>query len=210
MISASIARIASRPFADRPLLIRNSASTRPELARTRRGRGGRAARRSRRAAARSRAGPRAAAAEPRACASAVRTRDDATSVIGRLAVRLDLEVLLEPGAAVLAADSALLVAAERDLGARVDAAVDDHRAGADLAGDGLRTLAVARVHRARQPVDAVVGHAHRVVVVLVRQRHEHRPEDLVAHDLGVLGHVGEQRRLVVVALCRTAAAAGRR
>ena len=48
---------------------------------------------------------------------------------------LGLEVLLEAGDAVLAALAALLVAAERRVGAEPLAAVDRDRAGADAAGD---------------------------------------------------------------------------
>src|SRR5262245_32541585 len=69
---------------------------------------------------------------------------------------LDLEVLLEADLAHLAADAALLVAAEGDVRAVVDAAVDDHRAGTDPAGHPLRPLVVAGEDGAGQAEDGVV------------------------------------------------------
>ncbi len=62
----------------------------------------------------------------------------------------------------------VLVAAEGEIGPVGGAAVDAHGAGADAAGDGHGPLGGVREHHAGQAVDAVVGDAHRVVVVIER------------------------------------------
>src|SRR5271163_5012354 len=82
--------------------------------------------------------------------------------------RLDLKVLLEPGDAVLAADAAVLVAAEGQVRPVGGATVDAQATGADAPGHGQRLLDRSREHAARQPVLGVVGDADRVVLVFER------------------------------------------
>src|SRR3954462_5023755 len=86
----------------------------------------------------------------------------------RLGERLQLEVLLEPGDAHLPADAGLLVPAERNVGAVVQAAVDRHRARPDAPSNGVYSVTIAPAHRARQPIDRVVGDAHGIIIVSVR------------------------------------------
>jgi len=99
--------------------------------------------------------------------------------------RLGLEELLEPRLAHLPADAGLLEPAEGHVGTEPGAAVDADGAGPDPARDREGTVAVAAEHRARQAVDRVVGDPHRVVVAVVRDDHQHRPEDLLLGDLAV-------------------------
>ena len=61
----------------------------------------------------------------------------------------------------------------------------------------LGALQVARGDHPGQPVGAVVGDADGVVVVLERDHHEHRPEDLLLGDGHAVVDVGEQRGLDV-------------
>src|SRR5206468_9865854 len=79
--------------------------------------------------------------------------------------RLHLEILVEPGDAVLSSYPALLEATERYVGAVGAAAVDVQCAGADPAGDIERPVERAGVHRAAEPVHALVGDADGVVGV---------------------------------------------
>src|SRR3954468_18116876 len=101
-------------------------------------------------------------------------------------------------AAHLAADAGLLVAAERRVRCVPEAAVDAHRAGADAPRDRQRAVVIGTDDRAGQAVDGVVGDADRVVVTVVRQDDEDRPEQLVLRDRRVLVNTSEQRRFVVV------------
>jgi hypothetical protein len=68
----------------------------------------------------------------------------------------------------------------------------------------------AGLHIGREAVDRVVGHRDDLVLVLVGQDREHRPEDLLARDGHVVGDAGEDRRAHIVAaveILRTAGAA---
>src|SRR5690606_33583305 len=112
--------------------------------------------------------------------------------------RLDLEELLEAVLAVLAPVAAVLVAAEGRV--RVEGpAVDLDLAGADPAGEGLGPLRVGAPHAAGQAVDRVVGDSGGVVLVLVADDRQDRPEDLLLGDGHVVADLGEDRRLHVVA-----------
>src|ERR1019366_5011226 len=90
--------------------------------------------------------------------------------------RLGLEELLEPGGAHLPPDARLLVPAERHVGAEPGAAVDADGAAPDPPRDGESAVLVAAVDGAGQAVDRVVGDPHGVVVAVVRDDHQHRPE----------------------------------
>src|ERR1700757_47838 len=98
--------------------------------------------------------------------------------------RLGFQELLQPGHSHLPADAALLVPAERGVGAEVIAAVDAEGAGPDPAGHPERAVLAAE-HGTGQPVDRVVGDPHRVVVIVVSDDDKHRPEDLLLRDLAV-------------------------
>src|SRR5437763_14249647 len=89
---------------------------------------------------------------------------------------LGLEELLEALHAVLAADTTLLVAAEGRLDAEPLAAVDPDRSGAQLAGDGDRTVERRAHDGSRQAVHRVVGDAHRVGIGVERQHDEDTAE----------------------------------
>ena len=111
---------------------------------------------------------------------------------------LDSRNSSSPAAAHLPADAGLLVAAERAVGAEVVAAVDGERSGPDAPGHRQRPVLAAE-HGTGEPVDRVVGDAHRVVVVLVGDDGQHRPEHLLLGDLAVGVDVGEQRGGIEVA-----------
>src|SRR5207247_9907322 len=83
----------------------------------------------------------------------------------------------------LAADAALHVAAEGCGDREQMVVVDPHRAGPHLLRDLERLRLVARPDRAAEAVDRVVGHADRVVDVLVADDAEHGAEDLLLRDL---------------------------
>src|SRR5262249_15977353 len=111
---------------------------------------------------------------------------------------LRLEELLEAELAPLAAVARLLVAAERraEIGL---GAVHADLSGADPRRDAARALEVARRDIARESVGGVVCDPDRVLIVLVGQDREHRPEDLLARDRHVVAHVRENGRPHVVA-----------
>src|SRR3989442_8332331 len=121
--------------------------------------------------------------------------------------RLGLQILLEPGDAVLAADAAVLVAAERHVGAEGHPAVDGDEAGPYAAGDGERALDRSRRDHAGEPVLALVGDANGVVVVLERYDDEDRAEDLLLGDRHRVVDVDEHRGLDVPALRKIGGAA---
>ena len=76
---------------------------------------------------------------------------------------------------------------------------------------GEPTVDVGAPHRAGQPVLRVVRDPDRVVVVVIAQHRQHRPEYLFLGDGGVRRDLGEDRRLEVVATVQTGrpTAAGR-
>src|SRR5207237_1010271 len=61
-------------------------------------------------------------------------------------------------------------------------AVDLDLTAADAAGDGLRPVGIAGPHAGREAVVGVVGDAHGVLFVLVRNDRQHGPEDLLLGD----------------------------
>src|SRR6202035_4537654 len=112
--------------------------------------------------------------------------------------RLLFQELLQPCRSHLPPDAALLVSAERCVGAEVVAAVDAEGAGPDPAGHRERPVLAAE-HGAGQPIDRIVGDPHRIVVVVVTDDHENRPEDFLLGDLAIRVDVGQQRRRIEVA-----------
>src|SRR3712207_7596554 len=91
---------------------------------------------------------------------------------------LGLEELLDAELAQLTALAGLLVAAERGHGVERPA-VDLDLARPDAPGHGLRPLGVARPHPAGEAVDGVVGDADGLLLVVVREDGQDRPEDLL-------------------------------
>src|SRR5207247_11456841 len=76
---------------------------------------------------------------------------------------LHLRLLLHPEAPALAADAALLEAAEGRV-EEIDAVVDPHHPGADALGERDRPAGAARQHHAAEPVGGVVRDAARLVL----------------------------------------------
>src|SRR4051794_1287392 len=89
---------------------------------------------------------------------------------------LDLEELAEADRAELPPEACLLVAAE-GRGPVGAAAVHRPLPGAQAPGDAGGALGVSRPDAPGEAVDAVVGDAHGVVLVVVRQDRQHRAED---------------------------------
>src|SRR5580704_608582 len=86
--------------------------------------------------------------------------------VSRPGDRLDLEVLLEAGDAVLASDTALLVPAEGHVGEVAGTTVQTDEPGPQFPGHGEGPLQRAGHDVAGQPVEAVVGDAQGVRLVL--------------------------------------------
>src|SRR5215208_3335840 len=95
---------------------------------------------------------------------------------------LDLGVLVELGDTVLASDTAGLVSTERRIGAVARCTVDAQEARTKPLGHGQRMIDRTRHHIARKAVTAIVGDAHRVVLILVRNDDKHWAEDLFLGD----------------------------
>src|ERR1700728_1053884 len=113
---------------------------------------------------------------------------------------LGLEVLLESLDSVLATDAARLVAAIRGVGPVPDAAVDADGTGPDPTGDGGGPLCRGGEDAPREPVAAVVGDPHGVIVVFVGEHREHGTEDLLLGDRHRVVDIDKQRWLDVPAL----------
>ncbi len=84
--------------------------------------------------------------------------------------------------AELAAEPALLEAAERRRDPHGAVRVDREHAGVERTGDAERSGSVARPDRAGEAVDRVVGDPHGVRLVLERDQRCDRTEDLLARD----------------------------
>src|SRR5438067_13593854 len=111
---------------------------------------------------------------------------------------LHLRVLFHPEAPALAADAALLEAAEGRV-EEVDAVVDPHHPGADALGERDRLGGVARLHHAAEPVGGVVRDADRLVLVGEGDHGHDGPEDLLLRDADPVGHGAEDGGLEEVA-----------
>src|SRR5690242_19255922 len=95
---------------------------------------------------------------------------------------LDFLVLGEPGRTELAPDPRVFEPAPLGLWNVWMVVVDPHGPVPEAPGDPLGLAGVLRPHRAGQPVDRVVGDAHRLVLGPERLDGEHRPERLLVHD----------------------------
>ena len=109
--------------------------------------------------------------------------------------RFGLEVFLEAGEPHLPADAGLLVSPEGHVRRVPDPAVDVDGADPHPRGDTGGALLVRREDRPGQPVRGIVGDPHRVVITVVGDHREHRTEDLLARDLGVVVQSGDDGRL---------------
>ena len=67
-------------------------------------------------------------------------------------------------------------------------------AGADTPRDRHPAIGRPRHHRTRQTEDAVVGDSDGLVVVIERQDHQHRAEDLLLRDRGAVVDADDHRR----------------
>src|SRR5438445_11253265 len=116
---------------------------------------------------------------------------------------LHLRVQVERIAPELPPVAALLVAAKGRGRVEDVVAVDPHRPGAERARHPVRLAHVARPDAGGQAVRGVVALEHGIVLVLEGNHRDDRPEDLLARDLHVVAHTGEDRRLHEVALLET-------
>src|SRR5689334_5540475 len=122
--------------------------------------------------------------------------------------RLDLGVGLQHLVAHLATPAGLLVPAERECRVEHVVAVDPHRAGPELLGQGVGLGDVPGPDARAEAVVGVVGLGRDLVEVAERGGDHHRPEDLLTHDLHVGGGVGDHCGLDEVAAVAEPAAAG--
>ena len=97
--------------------------------------------------------------------------------------------------AVLAAEAAALVAAERRHVADRAIGVDPHRAGRERSLTFDSAAHVAGPHAGGEAVARVVGDRDRLLLVLERDDRQHRAEDLLLRDAHVVVDAGEDRRL---------------
>src|SRR6476469_204187 len=112
--------------------------------------------------------------------------------------RLHLAVGVQPPRAAVAADAAVLEAAERRLMVALEG-VDADVAGLQQLGDRHGPAGVAGEHVVVEAVGAVVGDRDRLVLVVERDGHDDRAEDLLAGRLHLVGGVGQECRRDVVA-----------
>src|ERR1700730_10951101 len=107
--------------------------------------------------------------------------------------RLGLQELRQAMLAPLPAEAALLIPAERRVRAETAApAVQDHRAGAQLARDVVRAHRVTGPHAAAEAELALVGQAHGLVLRPERDHDADRAEELLLRDLHRVADAGEQ------------------
>src|SRR5262249_46721190 len=112
-----------------------------------------------------------------------------------------LHVLLDAQAPLFAAEAAVAPAAEGRADRELLVGVDPDRAGLHRAADAPGLLVVAGPDAGGQRVDAVVRLREEVVLVVERDRHQHRAEDLfLRRAIGVLQAVEDGGQVVVAAL----------
>ena len=121
---------------------------------------------------------------------------------------LRLSVVSQSVLAQLAADTGLLVAAEGQLVVKGVVGVDPDGAGAERARDLDGGVEVLGVHGGGEAVGGVVAELDGLLLGLELSDRADRAEDLLLHDLHVLGDVGEDGGLDEVALVALALATG--
>src|SRR5258708_7204268 len=113
---------------------------------------------------------------------------------------LDVDELTDPEARELAAIADLLRAAERQPRIGGDHPVDEDRARLDATREGPRSLQIGGPERRAEAVRRGVRDPHRLVGIVDGEERGDRTERLFLQDRHLLGHAGEQRRLVEPAL----------
>src|SRR5690606_30078130 len=113
--------------------------------------------------------------------------------------RLHFQEVLKAVVTPLTAITGLLVAAEGRVVVQ-RGAVQVHHAGTDLAGDLAGAVPVGRGHVAGQAITGVVGDADGVSLIFIADDRQYRPEDFLAGDGHVGGHMAEDGRLNIVTL----------
>src|SRR5262249_16633117 len=117
-----------------------------------------------------------------------------TSAVQGIAQRhqhaLLLREVLDTLWAVLAADAGVLVAAEWAPGVE-GVPVDSVCAGADLLRDLDAARHIGGPYAAGQPIHRVVGDRDRIVLGVIRDDAQHRPEDLLLRDRHLVVDVSE-------------------
>src|SRR5258705_4761662 len=93
---------------------------------------------------------------------------------------LGVQVAIDAFGSQFAAITAALDAAEWRERVHAVALVDPERASADTRGDRHGSAGVAGPHRPGQAVVGIVGNAHRVILVAIRNDRGHRPANLIA------------------------------
>lgn len=121
--------------------------------------------------------------------------------------RLDLRVVIQCRLAQLTTNARLLVAAEGQLPVKRVVRVDPDGACAERVGHLDGRVEVAGVHGGGQAVGGVVADGNHLLLSLKLRDGAHGAEDLLLHNLHVLGHVGEDGWLDEVALVADALAA---
>ena len=98
------------------------------------------------------------------------------------------------GEAVFAADSGLLIAAERHFHRCKVVVVDPAGARLQLTYHAMRARQVQREHARRKTLWRIVGAGDSLVLVAERQHAHDRTEDFLARDAHAVLHIGEDSR----------------
>src|SRR5262245_15788898 len=112
---------------------------------------------------------------------------------------LDDGVVLERVLASVLAPARLLHPAVRRLGRQGEVLIDPDVPELERLGDAHRAPDVGREDRGREAIRRVVRPGDRLLLVAEALDRDHRAEDLVLNDLGLLVRPGDDGRLVVVA-----------
>ena len=121
---------------------------------------------------------------------------------------LGLQIFHEAILPSLPPGATTLHAAKRRVNIDRGARVDRHHPGLDFLRHPQGPRDIARIDRRGEPERGVVGHLHRFVLGVEGAEREHRPEDLLAVDAGVVFGVQEDGRFDEAAGGAFAGAAG--
>src|SRR6478672_1109985 len=116
-------------------------------------------------------------------------------------------VLLQHLVTHLAAPSGLLVSAKGQRRVEDVVAIDPHGSGAQLGGDAVRFLNIARPDACSQSVSGVISLSDQLVGIMERNRSHDRPKNLFFDDLHALVGVHEHGGLYEVTLVAVTRAA---
>src|SRR5262245_32514892 len=106
---------------------------------------------------------------------------------------LQLRVVLDRGLSVLVADARFLHAAERHLDWRDIIVVDPADSGLEPVGDPMPAREIAREHTGRKPEPRRIGALYHLIRVREGEHRHDWTENLLTHDLHVVGAAGEDR-----------------